>query len=191
MSEPCRWKIRHTKLASLTCRDVVFAGLKVFLPAGGIMVKSPVIALTDKNLNNSANVKYYAIIHCAWKVSNPVSNWQPCVYAAVKELITINRWALYELWHRHSARTNYCARIWSQWLSLDALQMLIRLLLTLVTQIWGCVCIAFSDDTGRKTPTRAPKTECLQLNSDAIGVYVRFTSYQCKTSFAHDSKYQY
>ena len=75
-----------------------FVGSKVFLPAGEIMVNSlVVVTLIGKNFNNPVNVKDYAIIHCAWMVSNPVPNWQPCVHAAVRELITINKWAFYEL----------------------------------------------------------------------------------------------
>ena len=75
---------------------MVFAGSKVFLPTGEIMVESLVITPIGKNLNNPANVKYYAIIHCAWRVSNPVPNWMQ-FHAAVKEPITINKWPFYEL----------------------------------------------------------------------------------------------
>ena len=47
----------------------------------------------------------------------------------------------------------------------------------------SCVCIVFSDDTGRKKQTRVPKTECLQLNSDTIGVYVRFYQLSVRNRF--------
>ena len=43
-----------------------FVDSKVFLPAGEIIINSLVITLIDKNLNNPANVNYFATIHCAW-----------------------------------------------------------------------------------------------------------------------------
>ena len=82
MSGPCRSKIRHTELVLLTCRVVIFAGPKVFYLAGEIMVKLLVITLIGKNLNNPANMKYYAIMHGAWglvikfQIGSPVSMQQ-------------------------------------------------------------------------------------------------------------------
>ena len=75
---------------------MVIVGPKVFSTAGEIMVKSLVITFICKNLNNLANAKYYAIVHCAWRVSNPGPNWMQ-FHAAMKEPITINKWPFYEL----------------------------------------------------------------------------------------------
>ena len=49
-------------------------------------------------------------------------------------------------------------------------------------QIYAVFALHFAM-TGRKQQTRVPKTECLQLNSDTIGVYVRFYQLSVRNRF--------